>query len=217
MERKPRKFRHLILGILSIGLVILACNSLFQRSTSGSVSTPTNVPSIPITGDTATQEILSTDEPTGIPVVMEVPEPDLGSTIRWIDGSLLVYIPPGEFAQKNTLLSELTRQAGRDPDEIKRSIMIGCEYGRDEAEVKALVEKRTKGQRTAEELINTFGMAVGTPAQIVDHLGDMAEAGVQRVMLQWLDLDDTYRLESLAEEVLPGCRPLQRIVSGGGL
>ena len=46
-------------------------------------------------------------------------------------------------------------------------------------------------------------MAVGTASQVVDHLGQLAEAGCQRVMLQWLDLDDTDRLAALADEVLP--------------
>jgi hypothetical protein len=31
----------------------------------------------------------------------------------------------------------------------------------------------------------------------------LAEQGVQRVMLQWLDLDDLDRLEAMAKTVLP--------------
>lgn len=108
-----------------------------------------------------------------------------------------------EYAERNQLMDELAKKAGRRPGEIKRSMMIGCEFGRDEAEVAVLVEKRTKGQRTAEELRAMFGMAVGTASQVVDHLGRLAEAGCQRVMLQWLDLDDTDRLEALANSVLP--------------
>jgi len=34
-------------------------------------------------------------------------------------------------------------------------------------------------------------------------LGRLAEAGVQRIMLQWLDLDDLDGLEALARGVLP--------------
>lgn len=100
-------------------------------------------------------------------------------------------------------MDELAEQAGRDPGSIRRSMMIGCEFGRDQAEVKRLVEKRTGGQRTARELVETFGMAVGTAGQVVEHLGRLAEAGVQRVMLQWLALEDTDRLEAMADEVLP--------------
>ena len=49
-------------------------------------------------------------------------------------------------------------------------------------------------------------MAVGTAGQVVDHLGRLAEVGVQRVMLQWLALEDTDRLEAMADEVLPQLR-----------
>jgi F420-dependent oxidoreductase-like protein len=108
-----------------------------------------------------------------------------------------------EYASRNTLLDKLATELGRDPKSIKRSMMIGCEFGRDEDEVKALVKKRTGGKRTAEDLREDFGMAVGTANQIVEHLGKLADAGSQRVMLQWLALDDVDRLEALAAQVLP--------------
>ncbi|NIW49890.1 MAG: TIGR03560 family F420-dependent LLM class oxidoreductase [candidate division Zixibacteria bacterium] len=108
-----------------------------------------------------------------------------------------------EIANRNALLDELAEKEGRDPASIRRSMMIGCEFGRDDAEVKALVEKRTGGKRTPEELWETFGMAVGTANQVVDQLKSLEEAGVQRVMLQWLALDDTDRLEAMAKSVLP--------------
>ena len=114
-----------------------------------------------------------------------------------------LYTSMEEYARRNERLDELAAQDGRDPKSIKRSMMIGCEFGRDEAEVKSLVEKRTGGNRTAEELREVFGMVVGTASQVVDHLGTLAEAGGERVMLQWLALDDIDRLEALAVQVLP--------------
>jgi hypothetical protein len=38
---------------------------------------------------------------------------------------------------------------------------------------------------------------------MVDQLSQLAEAGVQRVMLQWIDLDDLEGLEAIAKHVLP--------------
>lgn len=114
-----------------------------------------------------------------------------------------LYTSIEEYAKRNKLVDELAEQAGRKPAEIKRSMMIGCEFGRDDAEVAELVGKRTKGERTADDLRVTFGMAVGTASQVVDHLSLLAEAGCQRVMLQWLDLDDTDRLEAMASSILP--------------
>jgi F420-dependent oxidoreductase-like protein len=114
-----------------------------------------------------------------------------------------LYISFSEYTRRNELLDELAEQEGRDPQSIRRSVMIGCEFGRDDAEVKALVEDRTGGNRTADELREKFGMAVGTASQVVDHLGKLEEAGCQRAMFQWLKLDDTDRLEAMAAGVLP--------------
>ena len=41
-----------------------------------------------------------------------------------------------------------------------------------------------------------------TFAAVQEQLGQLAEAGVQRVMLQWMALDDLDRLAALAEAVL---------------
>ena len=41
------------------------------------------------------------------------------------------------------------------------------------------------------------------PGLFTKQLGRLAEAGVQRIMLQWLDLDDLDGLEALARGVLP--------------
>ena len=43
----------------------------------------------------------------------------------------------------------------------------------------------------------------GAVSQVVDRLGEYAGAGVQRVMLQWLNLDDLDGLEAFAKGVLP--------------
>jgi hypothetical protein len=43
---------------------------------------------------------------------------------------------------------------------------------------------------------------VGTPSEVVDQLGGLAEVRVQRFMLQWLELDDMKGLEALARAVL---------------
>jgi F420-dependent oxidoreductase-like protein len=117
-----------------------------------------------------------------------------------------VYLPVDEYKALNQRLDQLAKAAGRAPGEIKRSIMIGCEFGRTDKEAAELVENRTGGKRSAEELVDSFGMAVGSSSQIVDHLGKLAEAGAQRVMLQWLELDDLDRLEALAASVLPQVR-----------
>ena len=85
---------------------------------------------------------------------------------------------------------------------MKRSMMAGCEYGRDDKEVKALVEKRSQGKLTPKELA-AKGLMVWTAEQIVEQLGALAEAGLQRIMLQWLELDDLDRLAAMGQSILP--------------
>ena len=46
------------------------------------------------------------------------------------------------------------------------------------------------------------GMLVGVADEVKKQLREYAEAGVQRIMLQWLDLDDLDGLRSLAKVVL---------------
>jgi len=94
---------------------------------------------------------------------------------------------------------------GRQPDAVRRSLMTGCYFGRDEAEVKRKTEARS---RSAAEM-RAQGILVGSPSEIVDQLGELAAAGVQRVMLQWLEQDDIAGLEEVAKQVL------SRLANGG--
>jgi len=112
-----------------------------------------------------------------------------------------VYLTPSEFSQRNQRLNELLEAEGRDPSKVRRSLMTGSVFGKDEAEVKRKVQARTSGKRTPDEL-RQRGVAVGTANQIADQLGQLAEAGVQRVMLQWLELDDLEGIAAMAQGIL---------------
>lgn len=113
-----------------------------------------------------------------------------------------VYITPQRFSELNRHLDDLLAVAGRDPQEVRRSLMVGTLFGRDEAEV---ARKLAARNRTAAEM-QALGLAVGAGNSFVDQLGQWQAAGVQRVMLQWLDQDDLDGLEALATVVLPQIR-----------
>lgn len=112
-----------------------------------------------------------------------------------------VYLTPDRFQQLNAELDELLRQRGRDPVHVRRSMMTGCVFGRDRGEVERKVEARTQGKRTAKEL-RQHGVLVGTPTNFREQLAALEQVGVQRVMLQWLDMDDLAGLEAMAKAVL---------------
>jgi F420-dependent oxidoreductase-like protein len=109
-----------------------------------------------------------------------------------------VFRPPAKIAELGAQLDRLLEENGRRPTEVRRSLMTELVFGRDEAEI----QRKLQGRESAEEL-RQQGRVVGTPAEIVEQLGRLSEVGVQRVMLQWLDLDDLDGLEALARTVLP--------------
>lgn len=121
---------------------------------------------------------------------------------RFADEWNALFLPPDELAELNTHLDKLLEAHQRQPSEVRRSLMTGCIFARDSAKLEDKVAKRTQGKRTAEQLRDR-GIIVGTPAEFRDQLRQLQEAGVQRVMLQWLDLDDLDGLQALAKEVLP--------------
>ncbi|MBN2148604.1 MAG: LLM class F420-dependent oxidoreductase [Anaerolineales bacterium] len=112
-----------------------------------------------------------------------------------------VFISPREFQRLNALLDQLLAELDRPTASVKRSLMTGLFYGSNEAEVEQVVADRTHGKRTAEEL-RQKGLVVGTPEQVKEQVDLYAQAGVQRIMLQWIDLDNLDGLEALAKVLL---------------
>jgi F420-dependent oxidoreductase-like protein len=113
-----------------------------------------------------------------------------------------VYLNIPKFSSLNNQLNDLLSENGRKTEDIRRSLMIGCVYGHDEADLARKVADRTKGKRTPKQLIDD-DFPAGTPNQLVATLERWAEAGISRIMLQWLDLNDLDGLEGLAHKVLP--------------
>jgi F420-dependent oxidoreductase-like protein len=111
------------------------------------------------------------------------------------------FIPFTEFARLNAKLDEYIKSYDRQPAEVRRSLMTTCIFGVDQDELNRKVNLRTRGQRSIEEL-RQRGAIVGTASEIVEQCQQLAHAGVQRVMLQWLDLDDISGLETMANSIL---------------
>lgn len=126
------------------------------------------------------------------------PRRTLPLVARHADEWNAVFVTAEHFRALSAQLDDLLVQAGRAPAAVKRSLMTGCYFGRTADEVRA---KLHPGRTPAD--YQAHGIVVGTAGEIVDQLGALAEAGVYRVMLQWLDLDDLDGLEALAHSVLP--------------
>jgi alkanesulfonate monooxygenase SsuD/methylene tetrahydromethanopterin reductase-like flavin-dependent oxidoreductase (luciferase family) len=114
------------------------------------------------------------------------------------------------WAESSAVLDRCCRDIGRDPGEIRRSVMTGYVVGRtrDELRERALamagVMPHLEGM-APDDILETLGqrMAVGTPDEVAARLRGYAEAGADIIMLQHFLLDDGDQLELLAKEVAP--------------
>ncbi|MBE3561865.1 MAG: LLM class flavin-dependent oxidoreductase, partial [Ktedonobacteraceae bacterium] len=136
--------------------------------------------------------------PGGPPIVIGGGRAILSYAARYAHEWNAAFKPAHEMARLNKRLDALLEQQGRQPGDVRRSLMTRVFFGRTEQEVQQQVAPTG---RSAEEL-RAAGMLVGTASQIVDQLGPLAEAGIQRVMLQWLALDDLDNLAALAQGII---------------
>ncbi len=112
-----------------------------------------------------------------------------------------IYLTAQEFSRLNAVLDRLLVEVNRPASSVRRSMMTGCVFGRDDEEVRQKVQARSGGKSSREQL-RSRGVVLGTASQVAHQLAELEEAGVQQVMLQWLDLDDMTGLEALAKAIL---------------
>ena len=115
---------------------------------------------------------------------------------RYTDEWNAVLVTPERFTELSASLDELLEEAGRTPDQVRRTLMTRAVFGRTTADV-----ERKLGGQLADEL-RAEGIIVGTGPEVAEQLGLLDDAGVERVMLQWLETDDIDGLEAMAESVL---------------
>jgi len=109
-----------------------------------------------------------------------------------------VYLPAGELKSLNKQLDLLLDSANRPRESVRRSVMLGCLFGKTPEKLK---QKISSSNRT-QEAWRKVGALVGTGDQIREQLYEVEQTGIQRVMLQWLDLEDLEGLAVLAKEIL---------------
>jgi F420-dependent oxidoreductase-like protein len=136
--------------------------------------------------------------PSGPPVVIggNGPRRTLPLAARYADEWNAVFATPERFTELSARLDELLREVGRMPDQVRRTLMTRVVFGRTDADV----ERKLAG-KSADDLRDR-GILVGTAPEVIEQLGRLDEAGVQRVMLQWLETDDIDGLEAMADSAL---------------
>jgi F420-dependent oxidoreductase-like protein len=110
------------------------------------------------------------------------------------------------FRHKREVLAKHCAAVRRDPETIARSLMIPLAIGRDRADVaqRIAAARATFPQMPADEgAWREASFLVGSPADVVASLKEWEAAGVQRVLLQMLDMEDLAAIELFARHVLP--------------
>jgi alkanesulfonate monooxygenase len=117
---------------------------------------------------------------------------------RYADEFNSPWTSPSAAAEQFARVRAAVSAAGREPSSIALSSSQVLCLGKDDAEVarRAAAIGREVGE------LKENGLA-GSPAEIVDKIGQFAEVGVSRVYLQVLDLSDLAHLEQVASDVLP--------------
>lgn len=111
-----------------------------------------------------------------------------------------VFLSPQGFKERSEALDRALDDNGRPRDAVRRSLMLGTVFVRDEQSLPDALS--ANGLESVDEARES-GVVAGTPDMWVQTLRTYRDAGVQRVMLQWLDPDDIEGIEIVAREVLP--------------
>jgi alkanesulfonate monooxygenase SsuD/methylene tetrahydromethanopterin reductase-like flavin-dependent oxidoreductase (luciferase family) len=130
---------------------------------------------------------------------------------RWADEYNTVHASVEECRERRAAFAEAWERQGRDPDALRFSLMTGCVIGHDRAQVleraRRVAERRGLPERAEDldaylaELRQTW--LVGTADEVVEQLGALAEAGVDRVMLQLHLHEDLDAIALVGAEVVP--------------
>jgi alkanesulfonate monooxygenase SsuD/methylene tetrahydromethanopterin reductase-like flavin-dependent oxidoreductase (luciferase family) len=114
-----------------------------------------------------------------------------------------------QFTKLLAVLAEHGRAVGRDTSAIRRSLMVPAIIGNSNAEMdRRRARARELFPRVPEDAAGwrAAGFLYGTPAEIATELRAWHAAGLGRVMLQMLDMDDLDAIALVADKVLPSLR-----------
>jgi F420-dependent oxidoreductase-like protein len=130
----------------------------------------------------------------------------LAIVARYADEWNVTRVDVGAYPAKRAVLASHCAAVDRDPQAIRRSLMIPLAIGRDTAEI----ARRIANARAVfpalpdgEAAWRAAGFLAGPPAQVIADLDKWKAAGMQRVLLQMLDQEDIGALELFAKDVLP--------------
>jgi alkanesulfonate monooxygenase SsuD/methylene tetrahydromethanopterin reductase-like flavin-dependent oxidoreductase (luciferase family) len=162
----------------------------------------------------------SLDECPALPKPLQQPHPPLilggmagprsvALAVRLADEYNTLLASVEDCRARRTVLSEACEAAGRDPASLPLSLMATCVVGEDRAQVlervRAVLAVFGSGDEDPEAVLEERRQRwlAGTPEEVMERLGALADAGVTRVYLQHLVPGDTAMVELVGDTVLP--------------
>ncbi len=138
------------------------------------------------------------------------PKRTLPLVVRYADIWNGNFLSPAAFEERSVMLDQLLRTAGRNPSDLKRTVMLSLAFGRDMTELERRLSWRQNDPQYASksldkviEELSMNGTIVGTPDMISDQINAYSKVGADELVLQWFDLDDIDGLRAFATSVLP--------------
>lgn len=127
---------------------------------------------------------------------------------RYADELNNVFASPARCSEQRTALTAACEELGRDPSSVGYSLMTGCLVGATTEEFRARMrrlQEQSGDNRSLGEYLGALEgeWVLGTPDQAVEHLGLLAEAGVEAVMLQHQLPRELDMIELIAKEIAP--------------
>jgi F420-dependent oxidoreductase-like protein len=159
------------------------------------------------------------DACTSLPRPLQEPHPPLivgggagprsaALAARWADEYNVVFVDPAAARALRERIAAACEEIGRDPGEIRLSVMTRLVVGTDPDDLRR--NATALMQRTGEEGdVDAFvegmrdDMTAGTVDQVLERLGEFAQAGAERVMFQHLVHDDLETVALIGRAVVP--------------
>lgn len=105
-----------------------------------------------------------------------------------------VYVSAQRWGELNTLLNSLMEKEGRAQSSVRRSAMVGAVFGKDDASYQRKIAKGIYGGD-----MTRAGVVAGTATEFAERVAAYREAGVERLLLQWIDWETIDEIEDLAK------------------
>lgn len=118
------------------------------------------------------------------------------------DGWNTFFMPPAAYQHKLDVLAEHCRAVGRDPRDIRKSLVVQAVVGTDAADVRARAERLARTRNTTVEAL-AGGMVIGTPEQAAEQLAGYVQMGVGDFIVGARPPADYATLETIIEKVAP--------------